>query len=248
LASLMTVEETKSYIQQHKYNPRYQIVWWMVAGLLQGETLVSFLELLQGAPVDLIGGYHHHLLAACLSESRNQLDSKSVVGLGNKLEQWLRLEMVANDDDYGGSAIEVLMNDLHDKDYRVRSTAVDALRKQLTLPESGLQALISALQHENGLVRYSAAEALGNQLTLPESGLQALIGALQGENGLLRYPAAEALGGQSTLPESALQAIIDALQDENKDVRWSAAKSLKEQSTLPESGLQALIGALQDEN
>ncbi|KAF9401152.1 hypothetical protein BGX21_002536, partial [Mortierella sp. AD011] len=63
-APMMTVEETKAFIQQHKYNPRYQIFWWMVAGLLQGETLALFFDTLQGAPVDLIGGYHHHLLAA----------------------------------------------------------------------------------------------------------------------------------------------------------------------------------------
>ncbi|KAI8597347.1 NACHT domain-containing protein [Dissophora ornata] len=57
-AGMMTVEQTRAFVQEHKYNPRYEIVWWMVAGLLDGEALEEFFGLLQGSPRDLIGGRH----------------------------------------------------------------------------------------------------------------------------------------------------------------------------------------------
>ncbi|KAG0000424.1 hypothetical protein BGZ79_005943 [Entomortierella chlamydospora] len=88
---MMTVEETKAYIRQHKYNPRHHIVWWMLAGLLEGEALTSFFGVLQEAPEDSTGGYHFHLLAACLKEGRSQLDSESAKGLEVQLAQWLHL-------------------------------------------------------------------------------------------------------------------------------------------------------------
>ncbi|KAF9169118.1 hypothetical protein BGX21_011360, partial [Mortierella sp. AD011] len=88
---MLTVEETKAYIRQHKYNPRYHVVWWMLAGLLEGEALTSFFGVLQEAPEDSTGGYHHHLLAACLKEGRSRLDSESAKSLEVQLAQWLHL-------------------------------------------------------------------------------------------------------------------------------------------------------------
>ncbi|KAG0195937.1 hypothetical protein BGX28_000340 [Mortierella sp. GBA30] len=39
---MMTLEQATAFMQEHKYNPRFEIVWWMVAGLLQGEALEEF--------------------------------------------------------------------------------------------------------------------------------------------------------------------------------------------------------------
>ncbi|KAF9385819.1 hypothetical protein BGX21_000960, partial [Mortierella sp. AD011] len=254
-APMMTVEETMAYIQKHKYNPRYQIVWWMVAGLLQGETLVSFFELLQRAPVDLVGGYHHHLLAACLKESRSQLDTSKVGSLEIQLEQWLKLEMMINNSSKGSSILgsmsyfpeELLIRSIGQfgpsRDYLIRTLGMRA-----SLTQSGIEILLNALQDKEERVRNTAAIALGKQSALPESSLQTLVGALQDEYWNAGSSAAEALGKQSTMPESILQALISALQDKNEDVRISAAKTLGRQSTLPESVLHALIGALQDED
>ncbi|KAG0045677.1 hypothetical protein BGZ83_009092 [Gryganskiella cystojenkinii] len=83
---MMTVERVAAFVQQHKYNPQYEIVWPMVAGLLQGEQpLGDFFELLQGAPRDLIGGRHQQILASCLNEARTRLDSAVVGALDSEL-------------------------------------------------------------------------------------------------------------------------------------------------------------------
>ncbi|KAF9151678.1 hypothetical protein BGX20_005355, partial [Mortierella sp. AD010] len=252
---MMTLEESSSFVQEYKYNPRYEIVWWMVAGQLEGEALISFFELLQGAPVDLIGGYHHHLLAACLKEGRSQLDTSNVESLEMQLEQWLQFEMTINDSSYGRSTLggmsyfpeELLIRNLGQSGAS-RSYIIRTLEMRASLTQPAIEVLLNVSQDEDQTLRETATDALEKQSTLPESALQALIGALQHENEDVRRTAAYTLGSQSTLPESTLQALIDALQHENKDVRRTAADALGKQSTLSESALQALIGALQDEN
>ncbi|KAF9173946.1 hypothetical protein BGX20_001529, partial [Mortierella sp. AD010] len=259
---MMTLEVTKAFVLKQKYNPRYEVVWWMVAGQLRGESLGSFFDLLQRAPVDLIGGYHHRLLAACLKESWEHLDNERVRDLERQLAQWMQLEMIANGKSALGSVdhfpeelqdyltqstIEALVNVLQGSG-RFKRLAAITLGKHPTLPESALQALIGALQDKDKDVRKSAADALGKHPTLPEPALQALIDASQDENKYVRYSAVKMLGEQSTLPEPALRALISALQHEDWFVREKAAEALGKQSILPESALQALIGALKDKD
>jgi len=90
---MMTMGEVTMSVHQHKYNPQYEIVWSMVAGLLEGEPLRTFFGLLQGEPRDLIGGRHQQILASCLHEARTRLDPAVVVDLVSDLMGWLRFEM-----------------------------------------------------------------------------------------------------------------------------------------------------------
>ncbi|KAF9995504.1 hypothetical protein BGZ79_010809, partial [Entomortierella chlamydospora] len=256
--AMMTVEETKAFIREHKYNPHYQIVWWMVAGLLQGEALITFFEVLQAAPVDLIGAYHHHLLAACLKEGRGQLgqlDIAIVASLEIQLEKWLEFEMSIYGNRNGRSILgsmsyfpqELLIRNIGQsgasRDYFIRT-----LGKHASLTQPAMEVLFNILQDEDSRVRETVVAALGNQLILSEPSFQALNGALQNKDVNVRRSAAIALGKQSTLHESAVLALIGALNDGNVNVRRLAVTVLGKQSTLPESALVALIDALHDGN
>ncbi|KAF9975373.1 hypothetical protein BGZ75_000557, partial [Mortierella antarctica] len=92
-AGMMTVEQAKAFVQEHKYNPRYEIMWWMVAGLLEGEALKDFFDLLQGTPRDLIGGRHQQILASCLNEARARLNATVATELDEELMKWLHFEI-----------------------------------------------------------------------------------------------------------------------------------------------------------
>ncbi|KAF9167587.1 hypothetical protein BGX20_011557 [Mortierella sp. AD010] len=254
-SALATLDETKAYIRKHKYNPRYQIVWWMVAGMLHGEVLASFFELLQGVPVDLIGGYHHHLLAGCFNECRSQLDNKSVENVEVQLIQWLKLEMTAHVNSYGRSILggmsyfpeELLIRSIG-QSRTARNYLIRTLATRTSLTQYSVALLLNVLpgvQDQDRLIKRTVVEALGKQSTLHESILQALVGALQNYDSDVRKSVAEELGKQSVLPESVLQALIRALQCNDRDVRESAALALGNQSRLSESALQALVGVLQ---
>ncbi|KAF9945564.1 hypothetical protein BGZ70_003739, partial [Mortierella alpina] len=92
-AGSMKIEPTVRFVQEQKYNPRFEIVWWMVAGLLEGEALKDFFDLLQGAPRDLIGGRHQQILASCLNEARARLNTTVVTRLDAELMKWLHFEI-----------------------------------------------------------------------------------------------------------------------------------------------------------
>ncbi|KAF9347173.1 hypothetical protein BGX26_001328 [Mortierella sp. AD094] len=66
---MTTIKQTIAFIRQHKYDPRYEIVWWMVSGLLEGKALDHFFDILQDSPRDLVGARHNMLMARCLKEA-----------------------------------------------------------------------------------------------------------------------------------------------------------------------------------
>ncbi len=89
-----SLEDLESFIATHKYNPRYEIFWWIVAGLLEGEALERFFKLLQQEPRDLIGLCHQQLMMGCLNEARYQLSLTTTINkLESELRQWLDVEI-----------------------------------------------------------------------------------------------------------------------------------------------------------
>ncbi|KAG0196811.1 hypothetical protein BGX33_001249, partial [Mortierella sp. NVP41] len=260
-AGSMKIEPTVRFVQEHKYNPRFEIVWWMVAGLLEGGALEKFFDLLQGEPRDLIGGRHQQLLASCLDEARARLeswDAAVVARLDAELLSWLHFEIQTCHGQVSSllgcrtSFPETLLVQSLDSVCSRKSIFVQTLGARPMLSESAIESLVATLKDKDVNVRRSAAEALGKQSTLPESAIQSLIATLtlKDEEAFLRKTAAELLGKQSKLAESAIQSLIATLKDENADVSWSVAEALRNQSALPESAIQFLIATLtsKDEN
>ncbi|KAF9080324.1 hypothetical protein BGX23_002317, partial [Mortierella sp. AD031] len=232
-AGSMKIEPTVRFVQEHKYNPRFEIVWWMVAGLLEGEALEEFFRLLQDASRDLIGGRHQQLLASCLDEARARLDAAVVARLDAELLAWLHFEIQTCHGRPRESLLgrrtsfpETLLVQSLDSVCSRKSFLVQTLGTRSTLSESAIQSLIATLKDEDANVRWSAALALGKQSTLPESAIQSLIATLKDEDAGVRRSAVAALHTQSTLPESAIQSLIATLKDEDADVRMSAASAL----------------------
>ncbi|KAI8596743.1 NACHT domain-containing protein, partial [Dissophora ornata] len=170
-AGMMTVEQAKAFVQEHKYNPQYEIVWWMVAGLLDGEASKEFFSLLQGSPRDLIGGRHQQILASCLNEARARLDPTVVTRLDMELMKWLHFEIQTCGRSilgYQASFPEALLVENLSSMCSWKAILVQTSGFRSILSESAIQSLIGALKDEDANVRYSAASALGKQSTLPE--------------------------------------------------------------------------------
>ncbi|KAF9176914.1 hypothetical protein BGZ50_009440, partial [Haplosporangium sp. Z 11] len=153
---MMTADKVKAFAQNHKYNPQYEIVWWMVAGLLQGEALEEFFCLLQGAPRDLIGGRHQQILASCLNEARARLDSTVVTTLEAELMKWLHFETHPCHGKNGESKLgsrssfpeSLLVENLGFASSR-KAIFVRTLGTRSTLSKSAIQSLIDALKDED---------------------------------------------------------------------------------------------------
>ncbi|KAF9345450.1 hypothetical protein BGX26_003109, partial [Mortierella sp. AD094] len=250
----MTVEQTVAFIQKHKYNPRYEVVWWMVAGLLEGKALELFFDLIQEKPHDLVGGRHQLLLAGCLKETRRQLDNGVVSVLEVELTQWLNFEMATylqtdHNIILGRQSVlpEELLIKCINQTTASRKYALKAFKGRSHLTSSAIECLIS-LMHDSDLDTVMLViDALGAHSALSESATLALVSTLHNGSWDFRSSAARVLSNQIALSDSVIQELINDLRDGNSELRGYAAQALGTRSALPDSALLALTSALLDE-
>ncbi len=201
-AKQWTKAHPEAFVHQHKYNPRYEIFWWFVSGLLRAEVLTRFFDVLEAEPQDLFGAAHQRLMMSCLHEASRSselgLPSKLRDKLEQHLAQWLQCEI----------------------DNRGEST----LAYQLTLPEHLL--LKSLRKGASTETKKVVAKAFGHRSTLSKSAIRALIALTTDKDGSVKRAAASALGKQSSLPPEAIQALIALTADESWGVRNAAASAL----------------------
>ncbi|GJJ71758.1 hypothetical protein EMPS_04115 [Entomortierella parvispora] len=252
---MMTTEQLVFFLHQHKYNPQYEIVWSMVAGLLESKPLHDFFEILQGEPRDLIGGRHQQILASCLNEARARLDPVVVADLDMELGDGLRFEMKA--DRYNSLRKSRLGSHISFPDSCLVETLstvdswkvalIQTLKDRSALSALAMQFLMTTLKDEDRFIRAITADALGKEYMLSESAILPLIAALKEDDWSIRSSAASALGRQSELSESAIDSLVAALKDENAVVRSSAASALGKQPLLPEPTLLSIVDAMKDD-
>ncbi|KAF9354225.1 hypothetical protein BGX26_007949 [Mortierella sp. AD094] len=257
----MTPVETTTFVQKHKYDPRYEIVWRMVAGQLEGSALESFFDLLQRPPRDLIGSRHRLLLAGCYMESRPSLSDDAVKWIEKELQQWLYFKNRLTGVGFNESTLNWQSVIAGEVSGRSLGKATDVEMSWITgrvAPavtyfassnhKCDIPALVRQLESENFDARKSAAKTLALQPDLPESAVTAFITALQDDNLEIRELAAEALGRQQLLLEYAIAALVASSKDEDPVVRKSVVEALGRQSPLPEFAIAALVASLQDES
>ncbi|KAF9429576.1 hypothetical protein BGZ76_001184, partial [Entomortierella beljakovae] len=250
---LMDVYGTMTFIRQNKYNPRFEIVWWMISGQLSGDALSSYFQLLQGTPRDLIGVRHQLLIAGCYKEAYFQLSNNLRNQIEDELTQWLHFdtsEGYTGESNLGKKSFfpeEVLIKALggpKDNDEKI----LRALRHHKYLKSSTINNLIQ-LTKSKGMKELSLViNALGSQSIITKPSATAIVTALQNENSDVRRVVVNVLGNHSSLSDSTTAALVSALKDEDGDVRVEAANALGKQSTLSDSTITALVTALQDED
>ncbi|KAF9351390.1 hypothetical protein BGX26_010592 [Mortierella sp. AD094] len=264
----MTATQTAKFVQQHKYDPRYEIVWRMVAGQLKGEALELFFDLLQGAPRDLIGGRHQQLLAECLKETRPRLNGIALKRLEAEMTEWLKFDMEMYHGDfkahfndngserslgsYSAFPQEILVS-VMDLNEKARKYVLVALRGHRNLTSSTIEALSSCLRGGDKENRELAADALCGKSTLPESAIETLFGAVLDKSFVYINSPAMLLGNQDYLPESTIATLTSTLLSNNSRARSFAAHvmaiiSCRAQITLPEPAILALIRTLHDKS
>ncbi|GKT92454.1 peptidaseCc14 [Colletotrichum tofieldiae] len=232
------------FLQEHKYDSRYDIMWRFVAGLLDVEKKATrFFEEIEKEPFDLLGPTHQRLVMHCLSEAVS-LPNEIRANREERLKEWILFES-----DFTGWSTFARDPELPD---RVLQKALNASRNKRPIlnalsysgrliSETIMTALVELFKDEGVHVRHSAAIALGKQPTLSETTMTALVELLKDEDRYVRCSTAEALGNQSTLPETTMTALVELLKDEERFVRSSAAKALGNQSTLPETTMTAIV-------
>jgi HEAT repeat protein len=237
----------KTFLGQHKYSERYDIVWRFSAGMLESDEISRFFNELEQEPIDLLGPAHQRLIIHCLSEVDPSTELPTRPNLESRLLQWLLFEcdstgisFLARESEFPD---EVLNTALEASSNHVKLVILRELQNVgRDLSRKITTTLIELLHDKEAGIRALAAETLGKQSTLTYAAITTLIGLLDDDLSV-RRSAAEALG-QSTLPDAAITALIGLLHNREWDVQSYVAEALGKQLTLPDAAITALIGLL----
>ncbi|CAG1994183.1 unnamed protein product [Fusarium graminearum] len=241
------------FLQKHKYDAGYDIMWRFVAGLLDDADeyqSARFFEEIEKEPADLLGPTHQRLVMHCLSEATS-LPDEIRGSRERRLAEWVLFEI-----DYTGSSTLVRESELPDR------VLCDVLsisgKKKVVLGALGSServfshsittALTQLLKDKDSDVRYYAAEAIGNQSILSDTTVATLMELLKDEDSDIRSSAARAIGKQSILLDTTVAALVELLKDEDSSVRSSAARAIGNQSILSDTIVAALVELFKDKD
>jgi len=251
------------FIQQHKYDPHYEIVWWFVAGLLKedSKTLTFFFDILENEPRDIIGLNTNCLLVRCLEECELKLPSQIQSRLFAQFEEWIKISIytenqldlafinyLALSPGIFASVISQFSALFQDENKDVRCAVVRALQNQTDLPHDILLLLSKLLLDEDKDIKCAVVGALQNQTNLPHDILFLLGKLLLNDNEEVRSTAASALQYKNDLSNDILELLINLLQDEEWVVRSAAVSTLQNQTHLPQGIFQLLVNLLLDKD
>ncbi len=247
----------EKFLEQRKYDPHYEIMWWFVAGFLRGNALNYFFEMLEAEPYDLLGVYHQRLIINCLHEA----DRGSMFGLNRtirkrleqRFKQWLELEIKTRGE---CTLAELPICPEHLLRVFLQRTAsieskqaiARACRKRSALSQDILDDLLAIIKEDINVAKRAAAVALSRQTSLPEGTLKNLIIFIKEEDMLVKEVAADALSGQRALPDAILENLRALIKDGDSLVKQAVAKVLGHQTTLSKAAMHDLIALINDEN
>ena len=268
--------ECIKFIQYHKYNQRYTLVFSFIAGLLGDNDTRShinlFLHTLSESPIDLVGIRHMQLILACMEEIQDKsvLSQHSILSewiakclkyafvtqnrtIHEHMSQWLqRSQSVACDP----VVQNVLIDLLHNKNAK-RKEGVLIFIRNLKMPNPSMElitAVTSRLDDQDIAIKKYACDALGEigDKALTNEVISSLVRFFKDSNEEVRKCACDALGeiGEKLETNEVLDKLVSALEDRNQQIRACACY------TLGEIGVRAatsdvpsrLIHTLEDQN
>ncbi|KAE8423387.1 hypothetical protein BDV36DRAFT_290522 [Aspergillus pseudocaelatus] len=234
------------FIQNEKYNGRYDIMWRFVTGLLQAEYpsfLCQFLNELQAEPRDLLGPTHLRLLMNCFSEISHTNEHKPV----NSLRVWMEREtarFVLLEHHIGwprdislGSEMELsetILDRIFDKGGDSYKQAVIECLAKRTQDSASLwrKVILYAEGHNDVGLRCDVAEAVGHHVqTFPD----VVSKLLEELHPLVSRTLIVTIQQYSDLPEAIVLLLVSLLP------KIEVGQALMNQATLSPSVVQDLV-------
>jgi HEAT repeat protein len=219
--------EAAELIRGVKFDPRYKVVMWFTAGLLQkaggGWPIDAFFQVLD-SPKDSIGLYETLLKVRCLEECAWNVGRQMFKGYTKEIQAWLG-QVKGWWEPLGKYLLEA---------FEISPQGV----KLLFIPQ-----MIATLKNGDRDAKRIAAEALGYIGHIdPDNAIPLLLKAIERKDHLIRGDAVEALGRLGQVdPKKYIPTLLRFCEDKEEFVRAAAAKAL---GHIGHADFQAVIPAL----
>jgi NACHT/LRR/PYD domain-containing protein 3 len=249
------------FIQEYKYDLRYDIMWRFVAGLLDiedGLEVTRFFQAIEKEPRDLLGPAHQRLVMHCLSEVVRTAESPFSafrMRLENDLSRWVMAEceyksrsLLAEESELSDMVLESVF---HEGTDRTKKIVLDATGERSTLPSCMIDFALSRLSYDYGAVhdgRNTAIRVLKKLSNVSEEALQSVATRLEHQCSDVRQAAVDILGARLDLSGEMIQSVAARLEHNNPDVRQAAIKVLGQQFDLSKEMLWSIVARLGDQD
>lgn len=206
-----------NFLQSHKYDARYNIMWRFVAGLLhkQGRGF-ELLQATEEEPLDLLGPSHQRLIMHCLSEiPRSETEPQPYrTRLKKTLSDWLLFEFdltkrasLAIEAEFPDSSLQIT---LQQGQTEAKCIVLESIRKR-ALSQELVGIIISFISQHDLQLTYSAIAALKQVSTLRETHVHILLGLLR-DNSFHYEEIMEILMNQFVLSDEHNYALVEIFQ------------------------------------
>ena len=266
-----------SFIKQHKYNQRYNLVFIFASGLLaQTENQTStdrFWSTIQGEPKDLVGLRHIKLLIECIDEhGTNSSFSPQHNECLDSIAQWFETSVCEKPYVISEHLSQSLRRTISiGNEPRLRSKMVELMQSQAThikvytmniisnlpisTPQNNLiSEILLALKHEDYRMREGACEALAaiGEKAATNEVINGLVKALNDEDLDVRGYACQALGsiGEKVPTNEVINGLVKAFNDEDLWIREGTRGALVAigKKAATNEVIDGLVKALNDEH
>jgi hypothetical protein len=252
-----------AFLQEQKYEARYNVFWRFVAGVLDSDEEIctmNFLEAMEEQPRDILGPAHHRLVMPCLSEIISLRESLRLSlrfsSLESKLENELALLMIAECELRGDSS---LASEEGTSERSLKAVfrfecrpawpdILDGISRRTVISQNIFNLSLACLQQDSSnktLVSILGIWGSATGLVSSEM-LEGVAARLDDDDGNVRLAALSVLESQSQLPQQILEGVPAMLYDDDEDVRWAALDVLKSQSQLSQQILEGVAARLDD--
>jgi GTPase SAR1 family protein/RNA-binding protein YhbY len=236
--------KTATFLQENKYEPRYDIFWRFVAGLLSvNRDALKFFKAVEEKPRDLLGPMHQYLVMHCLSEveRKDTAFAELRTELEKTLKEWLLVECRLNRRCYLAIEMEcpeqVLASALTEASEEEKEILLVGLYRRALIPSSILNLVVSWLENDiSTMLKLSIFKSvLSRYNDLPGKMLQSIEPQLDDADQNVQWAAVRALQGQANLTDNMLQRIAALLEAQEQVDRRSRPKILRPLVSFPES-------------
>ncbi len=254
---VISFTQPQAYLQMHKYNSRYDIMWRFTTGLIQEyvplrsgreDPVKHYFDQLDSEPRDILGPVHQRLLMHCLGEVVPGMRSNVVrATIANQLLPWLQLQSqmgirggITSDDE---CPEHLLVRLLHT---HVNTTVLRSLYDRKSLSLATLERVLAIIKADNTELRlYSATCVLVRQINLPPEILKAMFSLRKSKTKIDQCLVNKLVQQVGNFPE-LVEHLPKYQKSDNWHVRLNAGIVLARQPSLPPGGLDALLLLLQD--
>lgn len=248
---------TNEFLRREKYNPRFNIMWRFVTGLLHAKgDARKFFETIETEPYDLLGFVHQRLVMDCLDEVaklQKTADFELRTNLEDHLKQWLLFTKRMQEKYSSGWAFiceypeKVLQQCLSKSDDEsLQGIILGVLKWRPILSSDTVNQVIKYCESSNRGLQINALGVLSSHKYLPSNRLHTILKLIGNSDASIQYGAISVLSAQSDLPDAIFSELIALVKHGNKKVRSSALETLTSVWTLPERTLLEMVAIVPD--